>query len=256
MSGSVKEVTKAIEAMTYGHDLWQIWCDFNQMAATSLANAVDKRQPIWKGREEAYLRTAGKYKAKELDQFAHILAMVVNALEAEPADVLGQAYMQLELGNKWAGQFFTPDSLCYVMSKMTINEQLSPIIERRGFATVQEPSCGGGATIIGLYNAMRDLGYNPQTQMHVTAIDIDIKSVHMAYIQFSLLGIPAVVIHGNTLKMEEWSHWYTPAHILFGWNYKLRQRDCPEAEEAAPTIKLPTAEQRKALGKDDQITLF
>ena len=32
----------------------------------------------------------------------------------------------------------------------------------------------------------------------------------MAYIQLSLYGIPAVVIHGNTLTMETWSHWYTP----------------------------------------------
>ena len=33
----------------------------------------------------------------------------------------------------------------------------------------------------------------------------------MAYIQLALYNIPAVIIHGNTLTVEEWSHWFTPA---------------------------------------------
>lgn len=41
------------------------------------------------------------------------------------------------------------------------------------------------------------------------AQDIDIRRVWMAYIQLSLYGIPAMVIHGNTLTMEEWDRWYT-----------------------------------------------
>ena len=44
----------------------------------------------------------------------------------------------------------------------------------------------------------------------LVAQDIDIRCVWMAYIQLSLYGIPAVVIHGNTLTMETWSQWYTP----------------------------------------------
>lgn len=30
-------------------------------------------------------------------------------------------------------------------------------------------------------------------------------------IQLALYGIPAVIIHGNSLTVEEWSHWFTPA---------------------------------------------
>jgi hypothetical protein len=58
----------------------------------------------------------------------------------------------------------------------------------------------------------------------VTAVDVDEKAAHMAYIQLSLLGVPAIVIHGNTLSLQEWSHWYTPAHIFAGWSMKLRAR--------------------------------
>lgn len=53
--------------------------------------------------------------------------------------------------------------------------------------------------------------------------DIDIKCVYMAYIQLSLYGIPAVVVHGNSLTVEEWSKWYTPIYLLDGW--PLREKE-------------------------------
>ena len=43
----------------------------------------------------------------------------------------------------------------------------------------------------------------------------------MNFLQLSLLHVPAVVIHGNTLTLQAWSHWYTPAHILGEWQWKL-----------------------------------
>ena len=59
--------------------------------------------------------------------------------------------------------------------------------------------------------AMKRHKIDYQTKMRAVATDIDLKCVHMAYIQLSLYGIPAVIIHGNTLTVEEWSHWFTPA---------------------------------------------
>lgn len=55
------------------------------------------------------------------------------------------------------------------------------------------------------------------------AQDIDSRGVHMAYLQLSLLHIPAVVILGNTLLVEERERWHTPAHILGLWQQKLRR---------------------------------
>lgn len=56
--------------------------------------------------------------------------------------------------------------------------------------------------------------------MVVTATDVDIKCVWMTYLQLSLYGIPAVVIHGNSLSMQEHSRWYTPVYILDGWVWR------------------------------------
>jgi hypothetical protein len=75
--------------------------------------------------------------------------------------------------------------------------------------------------IIALAHAMREAGFNQQQTLHVTAVDVDIRAVHMAYIQLSLLHIPAVIVHGNALTLEEWSHWHTPARVLGGWRFRI-----------------------------------
>jgi hypothetical protein len=76
--------------------------------------------------------------------------------------------------------------------------------------------------MIALAEAMQSRGLNYQQQLHVTAIDIDERAVHMAYVQFSLLNIPAVVTVGDTLTMKMRESFYTPAHIMGGWDMRLR----------------------------------
>jgi hypothetical protein len=44
----------------------------------------------------------------------------------------------------------------------------------------------------------------------------------MTYLQLALYGVPAVVIHGNSITCEEFSRWYTPVYILGGWVWKQR----------------------------------
>lgn len=232
---NVNEISKTILSLRGTHDLWTIWCDFIQIVATMLSNAVDKRPSVWQEREDAYLRTIKHYKRHEIDLFIQAYAQTVDALSVEqPGDVLGQVYMQLELGNKWRGQFFTPDSLCQIMATLTLKDAKQQIQER-GYITYHEPAIGGGAMVIGAVNALRKQDINPQQLLHVTGIDVDIKSVHMAYIQLSLLGIPAILVHGNALTLEEYSHWYTPMHIMGGWTQRLQQQ--PAMQDWAALIQ-------------------
>lgn len=178
-----------------------------------------------------------------MDIFPQLLAEVVMALEEHFGDVLGRTFHDLELHNKWAGQFFSPDAICQMMAAMTVGDtaDLRERIATRGFITAQEPAVGSGAMVIALARAMRDVGINYQEHLHVTAIDVDPKCAHMAYVQFTLLHIPAIVIHGNTLSLEEYGCWYTPAHFMGGWDWKLRRREALEkAHEiiAAPPISV------------------
>jgi type I restriction-modification system DNA methylase subunit len=205
-----------------------------EMAAISISNAVDMSQR--EAREKKYMQIVGKYEKHEVAKFPEMLACVAMELEAGITDVLGTTYHELELHNKWAGQYFTPFELCRMMSKMTLHDFSEKTLPECGFVTVCEPACGSGAMVLAMAADMKEsTGWNCQRSMHVTAVDVDLKCVCMAYLQFSLLHIPAVIVHGNSLSLEEWSHWYTPAHILDGWNFKLaRKRRDEHAVEETP----------------------
>lgn len=77
--------------------------------------------------------------------------------------------------------------------------------------------------IIALAREMREQGINYQKRLRVTAIDVDLRAVHMAYLQFSLFHIPAVVIHGDTIRLETYSEWLSPAEIWSGQKRKKAQ---------------------------------
>lgn len=225
-----KELLKLIESLSYRHDKWQVFADFNEAAAISLSNAVDLAQR--EAREARYIELIKRYSKDELQKFPQMLASLVEALEAETDDVLGKTFHALELHNKYSGQFFTPYPVCQMMAKMTLGDKaaIETLLERRGFIRAAEPAAGSGAMIIAMAEALQEEGVNYQRHLHVTAVDVDLKCVHMAYLQMSLMHIPAVIVHGNSLSLEEWSHWYTPAHIMGGWTHRLR-RD--RAEQSA-----------------------
>lgn len=218
-------ITKA----SYRHSKWQVFSDFVEMSAISLSNAVDLVHK--QEREKRYLEIINSYEKKEQELFPEMFAHLVNALEFEattngPTDVLGSVFHELELHNKWKGQFFTPVHVCEAMGMMTVGDK-KQFIEEKGFIRVAEPCVGSGAMVLGFAKAMQTNKMDYCSQMVVTATDIDLKCVHMAYIQLSLYGIPAVIIHGNSLTMQEWSQWYTPVYILNGWQWKQYQKTTP-----------------------------
>jgi len=207
-------------------DLYTVWSDFTEMSALAISNAVDLRQR--EAREARYMAIVKRYTPDQAQRFAQALGALTMALESAGfADVLGAAFMELELGSKWAGQFFTPFEVCRMMARMTFGDGLEAKLEERGFVTASDPAVGAGALPIALAEAMHQAGHNYQRCLHVTAQDVDARAAHMAYIQLSLLHVPAVVIVGNTLAMECREQWFTPAHVMGGWSRKLAA-DIPE----------------------------
>lgn len=232
------ELVKLIKQFGYGHQTSTVFADFVEMAAIALSNSVDK--PQFDSREKRYLEIVGKYKPDEVQLFARMFAELTLSFEhrlgvdeglapgALPCpgnltDVLGETYMMMGIGNDRAGQFFTPYSVSRLMAGISIGDR-SEVIERDGFMRMQEPACGAGGMVIATADALLSIGQNYQQTMHATCIDIDARCVYMTYLQLSMMHIPAIIVHGNALTMEVWGMWYTPAHILGGWQSKLRQR--------------------------------
>ncbi len=226
---------KTIGELSHTKRTWEVFRDFCEMSAITLSNAVDW-SPRRDDREKRYLQVAGTYKPDELKRFPFLLACVVEALELKYDDVLGSLFMELELGNHWKGQFFTPYCIAAMMGKMVFDPEH---MSEHEFITVQEPAAGACGMIIGFAEAMHAAQINPQERLHVTAVDVDIMCVHMSYIQLTLYNLPALVIHGNTLSLDEWSHWYTPAHVLGMWDAKLRRHRRQAAGEPVIETVMP-----------------
>ena len=117
------------------------------------------------------------------------------ALEEQVEDVLGEVYMKAGCYNKQLGQFFTP----YHLSKLTAELCMPDDIDEEKEMPINEPSVGGGGMIIGTAAVLNERGINYQKIMNVTAQDLDWHGVYMSYLQFSLLGIKATVVQGDTL---------------------------------------------------------
>jgi len=221
----LKTIVKLFEACRYKHDLYSVFSDWCECAAISMSNAVDLVN--FKTREARYLEIVGKYDRLTVETFTRIMGEVTMAMEDAPQDILGATFHALELHNKARGQFFTPYPICRMMALMLTGskEEIGKIIEKRGFMVAQEPAVGSGAMIVALAEAIRDAGFNYQQLLHVTAVDIDRRAVHMAYIQLSLLHIPAIVLVGDSLAMKFHEEWRTLAHVIGGWKAKLRSAE-------------------------------
>lgn len=245
MNQAVKSICKLIDDVGRRHHRWQVFSDFVEMGACAVSNKVDFSQ--YDVREDRYMQIVKKYEKDEIQAFPKMLAELFSALDGEPQDLLGMVFHELELHNKYTGQFFTPYSLCQLMASMQVDENTDRIIEQNGFITLSEPACGSGAMIIAFADALKQRCHDISKTMHVTATDVDVKCVHMAFLQLSLIGIPGLIIHGNTLSLEEWAVWGTPHHIIDRWPERLRHRQ-PEESIHIPPIKTPSPTQMMLFG--------
>lgn len=219
---SKKGMIKLINQLSYKQPTWQIFTDFLELSALAISNSVDYRK--YREREEKYKFIMQKYSEEERRIFPQMLTELTITLEENISDVLGELFMELELGNKWGGQFFTPYHLCLLTTEIA-SENVDKIINKNGFIELNEPACGGGAMVIAFAETMKRKGYNFQQQLKVTCQDLDIKSVYMSYIQLSLLGIPAQVCHANTLSLEVFDIYRTPLWVLGGWGYREPKKE-------------------------------
>lgn len=196
----------------------EVFKDFLILCTCSLAQPFYRSSEI----EQQYLNTVKHYTKEQAEEFLKLLAFLVMALEEKHQDFLGQVYMQLNLGNVANGQFFTPYHVSKLMSEINFVE-IEDNLKVQEFITLSDPCCGSAGMIIAFAETMKNKGYNYQNQLYVEAIDIDEMCFMMAYIQLSLLGVGAKVIHGDSLSWKFQQVLYTPFYFVNGFEWKLKQ---------------------------------
>lgn len=228
-SGKGSEFAKILLGMTNRYQTWELWSDFISMLALSFSQQFDYKEQ----REKQYLDIAAKYSRDELQQFVKLTQLVTTAFEENrEQDYLGQLYMELDLGNHWTGQFFTPYNLCAAMGSLSTSNA-SAEIEKNGYITMNDCACGAGATLIAgtnaVYHELIKAGSPLNYQNHVLVVAQDLSQITalMCYIQLSLLGIAAVIKVGDSL-LDPFNYdplfaphdddlWFTPMYFSDVW---------------------------------------
>lgn len=207
IQGTEKEFLDVFNRLCYSRSSWQVWADLVSAIACSLSNVTDRSPEHFEKREKEFSQCIERLGSLEAP--AEILNIIVTALENEPEqDFLGRMYMNLELGNHWKGQFFTPYCICKMMSQMTVGN-LDRQIDEQGYVSICDPACGAGATLIAAANTMKGSKYNFQNHVLFVGQDIDRVVALMCYIQLSLLGCAGYICVGNSLTNP------MVGHVLF-----------------------------------------
>lgn len=224
----IKEFTSTLEALDRSKNISTVFLDFLTLSMCSLAQPFYRSQNL----EQRYKNTICNYTKEQAEEFSKLLARLISALEEKHQDFLGQVFSANNFGNARKGQFFTPYHVSKLMAQINFTDIENQLAENN-FVTLAEPCCGSGGIIIEFAEILKEQGYNYQHQLFVEAIDIDETCFKMAYIQLSILGIPARVMLGDTLAWKFQKVLYTPLYFVNSFEYKLKHQ---QQEQKKPVI--------------------
>jgi type I restriction-modification system DNA methylase subunit len=137
-------------------------------------------------------------------------------MEQSNQDYLGEIYGEMELGGRGHGDYFTPYHVSLMNAKMLLGN-LKEELKTKHYLRVGEPASGSGGMIIACRQVFIEQKCNPSWDMFVFAKDISALCFYMSYIQLSLYGLSAEVVHGDTLANTTWRSFYTPVAVRLPW---------------------------------------
>ena len=216
---TIEDIIKRINASVYRFDKHQLISDVFECGAITISNMVDSMDK--EEREKRYLQVIKKYQKEEQTLIAEIFAMIFALLSSVVYDNgrfydnLGELFMRCNQGSSSAGQYFTPFQVSAMMARMIIGDEILEKTQNDGVLTLNDSCCGGGGMMMVALDVLKNKYHvNYTRNCFVLCSDIDLRCVHMTYLQLALAGVPAIVKHQDSLTGETWSIWKTPAFIF------------------------------------------
>lgn len=165
--------------------------------------------------EARYMKIVNGYQDKDtIRAYPDLLAIAWKTVEMGGCDFLGEVSSELAVLDARNGQFFTPYNVSNMIARMNL-DGIEPVIEHKGYITVQEPSCGAGGMVLAMADQLEYMGYDRTLHMLVEAIDVASLPFYMCYLQLTWRGISAHVVRGNTLSLERFESAWTITARLF-----------------------------------------
>jgi N-6 DNA Methylase len=269
MSQWKQEFSKKFLSLIKHKNRYELFRDWAHLSAITCEQmpvnlGILPRDESYEQREKCYLERVKAFDSNTLEVFSEMLGALQLGLNESLTDFLGELHQELEISfQRDNGQFFTPFSIAKVTAEATITADfLQDIIKKNGFITVAEPAVGAGSLLIAGALVMKELGYDPCRQMYFEGVDIDPLCCDLSYIQMSIIGVPGVIIHGNSLSMETWSRRATPKLQLirryreispmYKISQVLIQMEQEDLNDSAVTLKA----EKENKGNPKQLNLF
>lgn len=236
---SILDTMLKMTEVTQGRiDSRQVFRDFMTYSALFLSNRTDPAHlEERKRQQEAAVK---EYRPQELEVFMETLKALANEIcrnvdSRRYIDILGPVHQRLHPKSGPLKQDFTPAGVAALLSRIIEGELTLP---EKGYFTLMDPACGSGVLCLAFADEVDRQGYNPSEQMVVQATDLDSHCAHMTYIQLSFYGIPAVIVAGNTISLEEYDRWYTPVYIWRNWVWREPMPFRPGRNESDELLKM------------------
>ena len=213
-----KAFLNLLPKVSNSHNPADIFRDVCRIFSLSIRGTVTISQIEKDEIEKQYQSFVSKYGNEGMSKIATLLAYTVEALELRRSDFLGHIYEALNATVKSFGQFLTPDSIAKMMGQVTFSTH---DIEHGKIIRMDDPSCGAGALLIEAAEAYITNG-GRQGDLLLYGEDLDATACCITYVQFSLLGYAAIVMHQDTLSMKVYEGpWYTPCYFAHGMPMRL-----------------------------------
>ena len=213
---TAEEIMKDFQNAATAYSTGKLFEDTIACGAIAISNAVDFTK--YDERETRYKEIMSGYQTEEQrklpELFAKVFALLSSVVYDDGAfdDYLGKIFMRLNIANSKAGQVFTPFHIAEFMARLTVGENLEKA--QNEILAICDPCCGSGVMALAALDVLQSRGVNYARDVFIECSDIDIRCVHMTYLQLSLAGVPAIIKHQNTLTMETWDVWKTPAFVM------------------------------------------
>ena len=166
-------------------DLYNVFSDFLTICVCCLS--LGKK-------ENEYLKVIKKYSKAEVDLFAQAFASMVNDADNNWKgfkDPFG-AYFEEHFSSKFKGQFFTPEPISDLMSKMA-----GQSTDRKIF----DCCCGSGRLLLSHAKT------NNRDEHFYVGWDVSYVCCQMALINLCLNSMRGEIVWGDSLNLKVWRKW-------------------------------------------------
>ncbi len=195
-----RNIVRLFNDISCSKSMWQVFSDCIEIYSLSISNSFDVGK-AFEMREMRYAEIIKDYSKEQLVIISKIFVEIAFMIEENPfRDTLGELYMQLGMGSKESGQFFTPYVVSHTLAKEALSrDTVNKLISAKKYITILEPAVGGGANAIAACEVLKSYDIDYQAKAVFVCQDLTKITAMMCHVVLSLIGCSAVIKIGDTL---------------------------------------------------------